>query len=328
MKNQQKGNRKQRTKAEEGDPQDLIGKHRGIKSEGESQQRISRKHGSKSKEEVLCSITQLDSSKVVEAVRQDGTRKLRSKSVETPPKDTRRHGNKPVKAKKQGHKSRNDVQEISLDHSLPVSTPNSPNEIARLHILEQQNSARAEQSWHLEKEPTSRGRSFDADDMFTLFQWSQKQLTDENVETERKSHAGHRRRFSMKRRLPVNVTSLFSSTDKDAPVVAPTDGKRWFFRRLSLGGGKKKAQTNFSSSMYDTGAEDDDDVGLLSTYKSSDQVYPSFKPARQVRRSSLLQLFGGRRSSTGSISTIATSNVRNQTAVTVCIDMDSLTSSP
>lgn len=328
MKDPQKQNPKQRSKAEEEGPRDLIGKPRENKSEDEATQRISQKHSGKSREKGHCSITQYHGSKSDVEVPQDGTRKLRSKSVETSPNGTRRHRSKPVKLKKQEDKSRIDVQDINLDHSLLVSTPKSPNDIARLHIMEQQNSARAEQSMRLEKEPSNRRRLYDADDMFTLFQWSKIQLTDEKLETERKSHAGHRRRFSMKRRLPVNIASLFSSTDKDAPVVTSTDGRSWFFRRLSLGGGKKNAQTNFYSSMYDIGAEDDDDVGLLSTFNSSEEAYPSSKPTRQVRRGSLLQFFGGRRLSTGSISTIARSNMRNQTAVTVCMDMDSLTSSP
>ena len=200
--------------------------------------------------------------------------------------------------------------------------PKPQNKLAHQHMKGQLISEQ-EPSWSPEKEPQNRRNPMNAGDML---QWSESKQNDDEVPMERESHGAQRRRFLLKRRLPLAMSSLFESRDKDAPIAAPVDRRRWFGRRASLGSGgftnENKKQTkiikHYSTMFNYTEDDDDDNVGLLGTFGSSGES--DFRPAR--RRGSLLGLFGaGRRASTSSLATNSPT-----TTGTVCLDMESLTS--
>jgi hypothetical protein len=153
---------------------------------------------------------------------------------------------------------------------------------------------------------------------------------DNEVPIERESVGAKGWRFLLKRKLPL---ASAQSRDKDAPVAAPVNHRRWFGRRPSLGGGyfptqpKNTKQTKLishPSTMFNYTEDDDDNVGLLGTFGSSGES--DYRPA--ARRSSLLQFFGtGRRASTSNIPTKSrTKNKSGTTTETVWLDMETLTS--
>jgi flagellar biosynthesis GTPase FlhF len=200
--------------------------------------------------------------------------------------------------------------------------PRAQSKLAHEHMNGQLVSEQ-EPSWSPENEPQNRRNPMNAVDML---QWSESKYNDDEVPMERESHGAQRRRFLLKRRLPLAMSSLFESRDKDAPIAVPVDRRRWFGHRASLGGGgftnENKKQTkiikHYSTMFNYTEDDDDDNVGLLGTFGSSGES--DSRPAR--RRGSLLGLFGaGRRASTSNLATNSPT-----TTGTVCLDMESLTS--
>ena len=213
-------------------------------------------------------------------------------------------------AHKQRIKKKNRSKKNASKESVTL-TPQCANEIARMHIMIQQRHAKAEQSCRLGEQPSSRRSSIDAEDIFSLFKWSQTYPDDAPVETRRKSGEPVRcRRFSLSPSSHLKEPSSLLFTDKDAPKDAPvTERKGWFQRRYSEG-----ESGNESEEAIIQDCEDNDNINLLSNQSSSDDPY-DVKASRQRRRGSLYELFDGlqasadvRRLSIASMTTITTSN--------------------